>query len=90
MKKFNIKKEHICTALTVVYHMTFLGGATTLGNHYLDEIEKTRKTIVEQVDRAEAIVKQADGSAKGFIKSANKVNDRLVKELKKVKKVCRL
>lgn len=55
-----IKKEHICTALQIAYHLTFIGGATTLGNHYLDEFKKTRDTVVKQVDRAENIANKIE------------------------------
>lgn len=79
-----LKKEHFCTAATLIYHMTFLGGATTLGNYYLDEFEKTRQVIVEQVDRAEKIVDKVKKTGDNLTSSVNKID----KELKKVKKAC--
>lgn len=48
-----IKKEHLCTAATIIYHCIFLSGA----GFYVTEFQKTRDTVIQQVDRVEA---QAD------------------------------
>ena len=84
MKRFKLKKEHLCTLATLVYHVTFLGGATTLGNHYLEEFEKTRELVVQQVDRAEKIVDKVRKTGDNLNSSVSNLN----KELKKVKKAC--
>lgn len=77
MKLPKLKKEHICTTLQIGYHFLFIGGATTLGNHYLEELEKTRETIMTQVNRAEKVLKNVQDSG-----------DQITKELKKVRKAC--
>jgi hypothetical protein len=84
MKKFKLKKEHLCTLATLIYHGTFLGGATTLGNYYLDEFEKTRQVIIQQVDRAENVVDKVRKTGDNLTDSVNKID----KELKKVRKAC--
>ena len=84
LKMPKLKKEHLCTAATLVYHMTFLGGATTLGNHYLDEFQKTRDVIVKQVDRAQKMVDKVGKAGDNLTSSVNKID----RELKKVRKAC--
>jgi len=82
--KIKITKERLCTLAQISYHLIFLGGATTLGNHYLDEFEKTRVVIVEQVDRAEKIVDKVRKTGDNLSDSVTSIE----KELKNLKKVC--
>ena len=79
-----LKKEHLCTAATLAYHLIFLGGSTALGNHYLDEFEKTRTVIVEQVDRAEKVVDNVRETGNNLSSSVTSIE----KELKKLRKAC--
>lgn len=79
-----LTKERLCTAVQISYHLLFLGGTTTIGNYYIDEFEKTRRVIIQQVDRAENVidkVRKTGDNLKGSVKS-------IEKELKKVRKAC--
>ena len=60
MKKFKMTKERWCTLAQVAYHIVFAGGMFGGGMHYLDEFQKTRDTIVQQVDRAETLVERLE------------------------------
>ena len=44
-----ITKQRLCTLATIAYHCLFLSGAS----FYVTEFQKTRDTIVAQVDRVE-------------------------------------
>ena len=55
--------KKLCTTLTVLYHLLFLGGSSSLISGYLDEISKLRVEIVRQADRAEKLVSDAEASA---------------------------
>lgn len=76
---FKIKKEHLCTLAQVLYHFMFLGSAYGVGNYYIEEFEKTRKVIIEQVDRIERV---ADDT--------KKTGDRLSLSLDRVRRVCKI
>lgn len=84
MKLPKLTKERLCTVVQIAYHVLFLGGTTTLGNYYLDEFEKTRTVIIEQVDRAEKIVDKVRKTGDNLTDSVNKID----RELKKVRKAC--
>lgn len=76
-----IKASHLCTIAQICYHLTFLGGA----GFYVAEFQKTRDTIVQQVDRVEEEgkkLRKTGTSIKVSIKSVGK-------ELKLVREVCR-
>jgi len=75
-----LKKEHICTAATIIYHLTFLGGAS----FYVTEFQKTRDVIIQQVDRVE---KQADKLKNTGNKIKTSINS-FKAELKTVKNTC--
>ena len=71
MKKIKKKvPNNICVLIQVVWHLAFGGAMFGGGNYYLEEFQKTRDTIVQQVDRIEAISKAL---GKGVANSANKL-----------------
>lgn len=61
-----LTKERLCTAVQIIYHVLFIGSTATVGNYYLEEFEKTRNTIVTQVNRIDDI-------GKNVTKNLNKV-----------------
>jgi len=72
-----LKKIKFCQVLTVIYHLTFLGGTTTLVNGYLDEIRLLRTEIHNQAAKAEKIANDIQKTGQGLNNS-----------LKGVKKAC--
>ena len=62
LRDFSMKlsKEKLCTIVQISYHLLFLGSTATVGNYYLEEFEKTRNTIVTQVDRIDDIGKKVN------------------------------
>lgn len=79
-----ITKDKVCTIVQISYHLLFLGGTTTIGNYYIDEFEKTRKVIVEQVDKARETVDKVRKTGDNINSSIESID----KELKKVRKAC--
>jgi len=79
MKKL-ITKERLCTLATIAYHCLFLSGAS----FYVAEFQKTRDTIVKQVDRVE---KKAD-ELKKTGESINSSIKSVESKLDKVKRTC--
>lgn len=71
-------KDKWCTIVQVAYHLIFAGGMVTGGQHYLAEFQKTRDTIVQQVDRVEQISTQAQESLKTQISEAKQQTDKVV------------
>lgn len=83
--------KKLCTILTIAYHLTFVGGTTTLVNGYLDEIEKLRTEIKTQGDKARKTVEDIESTGKSIGKSVKNLDasvNRIGKELDKVKKAC--
>ena len=89
IKDFKFESKHLCTAVQLLYHVSFLGGAAGLGTHYLGEYQKTRDVIVEQVSRAEKIIEDAKVTATKVTTSTNKSINGITKELEKVRKACK-
>ncbi len=77
--------KHICTIVTIVYHLMFLGGTTTLVNGYLDEISALRNEIKTQGDKATKVVDDITKTGKSLDASVKNIS----KELSKVKKACK-
>ena len=84
MNKIKFTKEKLCAILMMGYHLLFLGGASTMGNHYLEEYRKAEKVLIEQMNRAEKMV----DTAKKTIDNAGSSVRTIEKELKKVRKSC--
>ena len=86
-----MKKPKLCTVMMMIYHLSFLGGTTTLVNGYLDEIAQLRNEIKTQGDKATKVVedigKTGEAIGKSVVKLDNSVKS-IEKELKKVKKAC--
>ena len=84
--------KKLCTALTIGYHLLFLGGSTTMINGYLDEIDKLRKEIKTQSDRAIKIVndvKQVGVDVDSSVKKLDLTVNQITGELTKVKRACK-
>ena len=81
MKLPKLTKEQLCSYATIAYHVLFLGGSTTLLNDYLSKIDDLRTEIVRQADRAEAVVRDVEGTAKNINDSVNQINKGLMMQL---------
>jgi len=68
LNNIKINKEKWCTLVQIAYHLTFAGGMIGGGNYYLQEFQKTRDTIVQQVDRAEGLVKKLETTIEKSVK----------------------
>ena len=79
MKKL-LNKERLCTVATIIYHCLFLSGAS----FYITEFQKTRDTIIQQVDRVEKKANELKTTGNEITKSINSVEDKL----NNVKRVC--
>ena len=72
MKKL-ITKERLCTLATIAYHCLFLSGAS----FYVAEFQKTRDTIVAQVDRVEKKADELKKTGQDINGSIKSVEDKL-------------
>ena len=82
LKNFKMTKERWCTVAQIVYHIVFAGGMFGGGSYYLAEFQKTRDTIVQQVDRVETLAKQVEASV---LLSAKAVDQTVASGTKAVK-----
>lgn len=73
MIKNLITKERLCTLATVVYHCLFISGAS----FYVTEFQKTRDTIIQQVDRVEEQANKVKKSGDDIASSIKIVDSRL-------------
>lgn len=74
-------RKNLCKILQVGYHLLFIGSMTGAGSYYLSEFEKTRDEALSEVKKIrESIDKASD--------SVYTSQEKIVKELSKVKKAC--
>jgi len=84
--------KKLCTALTIGYHLLFLGGSSTMINGYLDEITALKNEIKTQGDRAVKVVddvKKVGEDVDKSVKDLNSTVNKISGELSKVKKACK-
>lgn len=76
--------KYLCTIIQIIYHIVFLSGAS----FYVSEFQKTRDTIVKQVDRIEdniILVRETGESIDISIRGLRKDIDNIQKTCKRLK-----
>ena len=74
-------EDNLCKLVQIAYHLVFVTGMTLGGSHYVSEIEKTRDEALKEVRKVRESIDKAS-------KSVYTSQEKIVKELSKVKKAC--